>query len=128
MEGVAVRGRAVWRVLTLALFLVFMLVPLLATVLFSVSTRWDRSIWPEGLTLRWWQAVTARSAFQDTLLNSLAVAAATVAVSIVLSRRRRIGPTAGAEAKPWIEFAIALRASGVVLALAYPFIPACRSH
>ena len=56
------RRRTAWRVLTLVLFLIFMLVPLLATVLFSVSTRWDRTIWPEGFTLRWWQAVTARSA------------------------------------------------------------------
>jgi len=62
VEGDAVKGRAGWRVLALGLFLVFMLVPLLATVLFSVSTRWDRTIWPEGYTVRWWQAVTARSA------------------------------------------------------------------
>ena len=114
------RGRVLWRAVALALFLAFMLVPLLATVLFSVSTRWDRTIWPEGFTLRWWQAVTARSAFQDTLLNSLAVAAATVAVSVAL-----VTPTAYwahlrvPRAKPWIEFLaiVPFGLPGVVLAL-----------
>jgi putative spermidine/putrescine transport system permease protein len=114
------RGRVVWRLCVLALFLGFMLVPLLATVLFSVSTRWDRTIWPEGLTLRWWQAVTARSAFQDTLLNSLGVAVATVAVSLAL-----VTPTAywahlrAPKARPWIEFLaiVPFGLPGVVLAL-----------
>ncbi|HSB79987.1 MAG TPA: ABC transporter permease [Candidatus Methylomirabilis sp.] len=114
------RGRAAWRAVTLGLFLVFMLVPLLATVLFSVSTRWDRTIWPEGLTLRWWQAVTARSAFQTTLMHSLTVAAATVAVSVAL-----VTPTAywahlrAQRARPWIEFLaiVPFGLPGVVLAL-----------
>jgi len=120
VEGDAVRGRVVWRVLALALFLGFMLVPLLATVLFSVSTRWDRTIWPEGLTLRWWQAVTARPAFQDTLLNSLAVAAATVAVSVALVTPTAYWAHLGApKAKPWIEFLaiVPFGLPGVVLAL-----------
>jgi putative spermidine/putrescine transport system permease protein len=46
------KGRAPWRILMLGLFLAFMLGPILATVLFSVSIRWDRTIWPEGFTLR----------------------------------------------------------------------------
>jgi putative spermidine/putrescine transport system permease protein len=120
VEGGAVKGRAAWRAATLALFLVFMLVPLLATVLFSVSTRWDRTIWPEGFTLRWWQAVTARSAFQTTLLHSLAVAATTVAASVAL-----VTPTAywvhlwAPKARPWIEFLaiVPFGLPGVVLAL-----------
>jgi len=114
------RGQAAWRFVVLALFLTFMLVPLLATVLFSVSIRWDRSLWPEGFTLRWWQAVTARSAFQDTLLHSLAVGAATVAVSVAL-----VTPTAYwahlrvPKAKPWIELLaiVPFGLPGVVLAL-----------
>ena len=44
------RGTA-WRAVVIALFLLFMIVPVIATALFSVATRWDRSIWPEGLTL-----------------------------------------------------------------------------
>ena len=78
------KRQAAWRAAVIVLFLVFMIVPVIATALFSISTRWDRTIWPEGLTLAWWVKVTGRSAFQDTLVNSLAVALATVAVSLVL--------------------------------------------
>jgi putative spermidine/putrescine transport system permease protein len=113
------RGTA-WRTIVLGLFLLFMLVPVLATVLFSVSTRWDRTIWPEGLTLAWWQRVTARSAFRDTLENSLAVGLASVVASAVL-----IVPTAYwvhlrvPRAKAWIELLaiVPFGLPGVVLAL-----------
>lgn len=113
------RGTA-WRAVVIALFLVFMIVPIIATALFSVATRWDRTIWPEGLTLAWWAKVTARSAFQDTLFNSLAVALATVAVSLLL-----VTPSAYwvhlrvPRARPWIELLaiIPFGLPGVVLAL-----------
>jgi putative spermidine/putrescine transport system permease protein len=114
------KGGAAWRAVTIVLFLVFMIVPVIATALFSVATRWDRTIWPEGLTLAWWVKVTSRSAFQDTLVNSLAVALATVAVSLVL-----VTPTAYwvhvrvQRARPWIELLaiIPFGLPGVVLAL-----------
>ncbi len=109
-----------WRALVLGAFLFFMIVPLVATALFSFATRWDRSILPEDLTLAWWIKVTARSAFQDTLLNSLLVALATVLVSVAL-----VVPTAylahlkAPRAKPWIELVaiVPFGLPGVVLAL-----------
>ena len=52
------------------LFLIFMIVPVIATLMFSVSTRWDRTLWPEGLTLDWWKAVTSHKLFLLTLKNS----------------------------------------------------------
>ena len=113
------RGTA-WRVVILALFLVFMVVPLVATALFSVATRWDRTIWPEGLTLAWWQKVTARSAFQETLLNSLAVALATVVGSAVLITFTAYWAHLHVpRAKGWIELLaiVPFGLPGVVLAL-----------
>ncbi|MCC7165734.1 MAG: ABC transporter permease [Anaerolineae bacterium] len=78
-----------WRPAVLGLFLMFMLVPLAATVLFSISTRWDRTIFPEGLTLQWWFKVTERSAFVDTLTNSLILSFVTVLLALLL-----VAPTA----------------------------------
>lgn len=108
------------RALVLIPFLAFMLVPLLATLLFSVAIRWDRTIWPEGFTLAWWQKVTARAAFPETLLNSLAVALASVGASALL-----VTPTAYwahlrlPRAKVWIELmaVVPFGLPGVVLAL-----------
>jgi putative spermidine/putrescine transport system permease protein len=97
-----------------------MILPVVATVLFSVATRWDRTIWPEDLTLAWWIKVTERSAFKRTLINSSLVAMATVAVSTIL-----VTPTVYwahlrlPRAKIWIELMaiIPFGLPGVVLAL-----------
>ncbi|MEX1206662.1 MAG: ABC transporter permease [Dongiaceae bacterium] len=115
------RRQITWRAPVLTLFLLFMIAPVIATALFSFATRWDRTIWPEDLTLAWWIKVTARSAFQRTLLNSIYVALATVVVSAVL-----VTPTACwahlrlPGAKPWIELIaiVPFGLPGVVLALA----------
>ncbi len=65
------------RTMIIVLFLLFMIIPVLATMLFSVSTKWDKSILPEGLTLEWWLTVTARKAFLLTLRNSFIVSLVT---------------------------------------------------
>jgi putative spermidine/putrescine transport system permease protein len=61
-----------------------MFLPILATYVFSVAVRWDRSILPEGLTLDWY-----RTAFQDrwfliVFTHSITLSAATVLTSVVL--------------------------------------------
>lgn len=77
-------SRSPWRFLVFFLFLVFMILPLVATFMFSISVRWDRTIWPEGLTTEWWQAVTSTGAFRLTLRNSFAVSLATMLCLLVL--------------------------------------------
>ena len=113
------RGQA-WRLPVLALFILFMIVPVLATALFSVATRWDKTIWPEGLTLAWWSKVISRSAFRDTLTNSVMISAVSVTFSAAL-----VTPAAYSvhvrfqHFKPWLEFLslIPFALPGVVLAL-----------
>jgi putative spermidine/putrescine transport system permease protein len=110
-----------WRSIILGAFLVFMVVPLLATLVFSVSTRWDRSLWPEGYTLRWWTDVTTRPLFTLTLRNSFIASFATMLCLLVL-----VTPTAYwmklkvERAKPIVELitSFSFGVPGVVLALA----------
>jgi len=110
-----------WRAPVIGSFIAFMVVPVIATALFSVATRWDRTLWPEGLTLNWWIKVSSRSAFLDTLMNSLWLSALSVLVSLIL-----VVPAAYLvharmpRAKPWLEFLslVPFSLSGVVLALA----------
>jgi len=61
-----------------------MIVPVIATFIFSISTRWDRTIWPEGYTLKWWQTVIERPAFSRTLKNSFIASLATMLCLLVL--------------------------------------------
>jgi putative spermidine/putrescine transport system permease protein len=115
------KDRAFWRYLILTLFTLFMVIPLIATLLFSVSTRWDHTILPEGLTLQWWLAATGRRAFGLTLKNSFIVAFWTVLLSVIL-----VTPTAFwahlrvPKGKPLIELMTILPFGipGVILALA----------
>ncbi|MGB6420355.1 MAG: ABC transporter permease [Anaerolineales bacterium] len=109
------------RFLLLGFFLVYMIVPLIATVAFSFAVRWDRTILPEGLTLEWWIAATTRRAFSSALKNTLFLSFATTGFSILL-----MTPTAYwayqrvPKAKPIIEVLTIMPFGipGVVLALA----------
>jgi len=115
------KNRGIMRGTMLGIFLFYMIIPLVATVIFSVSTRWDHTILPEGLTMEWWQAVTSRRAFGLTLRNSMIIAFWTVLFSVLL-----VTPTAYwahmrvPKAKPWIELMTILPFGipGVILALA----------
>jgi putative spermidine/putrescine transport system permease protein len=111
----------IWRVVVITLFLLFMIVPVVATLLFSFSTRWDRSLWPEGLTLEWWKAVTSHKAFLLTLKNSFIASFATMFCLLAL-----VTPTTYwmqlrvPRARPIVELitSFSFGVPGVVLALA----------
>ena len=109
-----------WRAPVIGVFVAFMTVPVIATALFSVATRWDRTLWPEGLTLSWWIKVASRSAFTDTLLNSFWVAIISVLVSlIIVVPAAYLAHTRLPHVKPWLEFLsiVPFSLPGVVLAL-----------
>ncbi len=73
----------------IGLFLGYLLVPIAATVLFSVSTRWDRTMLPEGLTGEWYSGVFVEPEFVTALGRSILISAATVVGSVLL-----VAPTA----------------------------------
>lgn len=66
-----------WRAVVITLFVGFMVIPVVATIIFSVSTRWDRTILPEGYTIEWWNKVTSNTAFRLTLRNSFYISIGT---------------------------------------------------
>lgn len=115
------KTRDAWRIIFITLFLLFMIVPVIATLLFSFSTRWDRTLWPEGWTLNWWIAVTSHKAFLLTLKNSFIASFATMLCLLVL-----VTPTAYwmelrvPKGKPIVELisSFSFGVPGVVLALA----------
>ena len=116
------------------LFILYMLVPIIATYIFSVATRWDRTIMPEGYTIEWYLKAFVHPYFVSTLRNSFIVSIAAVIFGLAL-----IGPTAYwvharlPAAKPMLDVLTILPFGipGVVLALAlirvYNFPPIARS-
>lgn len=78
------KKRPVFRYLIVILFLIYMLLPIIATYIFSLATRWDRTVLPEGYT---WAAYTNAfnlSYFTITLKNSLILAVSACLVSFVI--------------------------------------------
>lgn len=123
-----------WQIFMVGFFLFYMLVPIISTYVFSVATRWDRTILPEGYTLEFYKRAFDASYFTITLRNSLILSVATVLVSLFV-----IVPTVYwvhtrlAGAKPLLDVLMILPFGipTVVLALAlvqvYNFPPLARS-
>jgi putative spermidine/putrescine transport system permease protein len=70
--------------MSIILFLVYMFLPILATYVFSIAIRWDRSILPEGLTFEWYQTAFQDRWFLIVFRHSITISAITVLVSTLL--------------------------------------------
>jgi putative spermidine/putrescine transport system permease protein len=68
--------------LIIAAFLFYMLLPIVATYAFSIATRWDRTILPEGLTFDWYKAAFTDKWFTIVFKNSLVLSISTVIASV----------------------------------------------
>lgn len=109
-----------WRTTVIVAFLAFMIIPVIATLAFSLSTRWDRSILPEGFTFQWWQTVTERGAFKLTLKNSMIVSLVTaLCLGILVTPSVYWAHVRLPKSKPVFEMmsAFSFGIPGVVLAL-----------
>src|SRR5512140_1776029 len=73
-----------WQVIAIVLFLFYMLLPIISTYVFSVATRWDRTILPEGYTLEFYVKAIQASYFTITLRNSFILSISTVLVSLLI--------------------------------------------
>ena len=70
--------------LVIGAFLFYMLLPIVATYAFSIATRWDRSILPEGLTFDWYKAAFTDKWFTIVFKNSLVLSISTVIASVLV--------------------------------------------
>jgi putative spermidine/putrescine transport system permease protein len=123
-----------WQVLMIVLFLFYMLLPIVSTYAFSIATRWDRTILPEGYTLKFYGEAFKASYFVSTLRNSFILSIAAVLVGLII-----VVPTVYwvhtrlPNAKPLLDVLMILPFGipTVVLALAliqvYNFAPIARS-
>jgi putative spermidine/putrescine transport system permease protein len=123
-----------WQIAMVGFFLFYMFVPIISTYMFSIATRWDRTILPEGYTIEFYKTAFDASYFTITLRNSLILSLATVLVSLLI-----IVPTVFwvhtrlVLAKPLLDVLMILPFGipTVVLALAlvrvYNFAPLARS-
>ena len=122
------------QIFIVGIFIFYMILPIIATYIFSIATRWDRTILPEGYSLEGYMEATTNPYFFITLKNSLVLSVASVLVSLFV-----VVPTVYwvhvklHSAKPLLDLLMILPFGipGVVLALAlvqvYNFQPISRS-
>lgn len=103
-----------------AIAVVFLISPTLIVLLTSVTASASLKFPPDGLSLRWYQALLGADQMQSAALTSLIVALATTAISVVLGLGAALALTRGRS--PLLKFADALFFSPLVLpALAFGF-------
>lgn len=101
--------------------LLYLTLPLLATLLFSLATVWSKSILPEGYTLEWYKAAITDDRFMPTALHTLQATFGAAVISPLLVVPALLAVHLRApKMKPWLEFLsiIPWALPGVVLALA----------
>lgn len=77
------KQRSIVGPLSILLFLAYMFVPIVATYVFSIAVRWDRSILPEGLTFDWYRTAFEDRWFLIVFQHSITISAVSVLVSVL---------------------------------------------
>lgn len=78
-----VSARPTISALALVALLVVVLVPMLALLLYGVTTRWDRHWWPEGPTLRWMAEAVLDPRVQAAVVRTAVLALASASLALV---------------------------------------------
>jgi putative spermidine/putrescine transport system permease protein len=123
-----------WQGLMVGFFFFYMFLPIVSTYVFSIATRWDRTILPEGFTLQFYGKAFQASYFLSSLKNSFILSLSTVLVSLVLIvptvfwvqiRLKRVKPLL--EVLMILPFGIPTVVLALALIQVYTFAPLARS-
>jgi putative spermidine/putrescine transport system permease protein len=71
------------QILLVGLFIAYMVLPIIATYIFSIATKWDVTLMPEGYTFDWYEKALDDPYFGITLTNSFIVSIAAVLVGLL---------------------------------------------
>lgn len=73
-----------WHRVVITLLLLFLATPILATLLYSLSSSWGATVLPDGVTLRWYLTLWMEPRFQDVFLRSMALNVGSLALSALV--------------------------------------------
>ena len=76
--------RPFYHYLTIGIVLLYLVVPLLGTILYSFATNWHKTILPEGLTIHWYQELFGDPKFLEALGRSLIFSLSATVLSLVI--------------------------------------------
>lgn len=70
--------------LSFALVMLYLFFPVIATVLYSLATEWNSTIFPEGLTVKWFAQLYADPRFLQAFGRSFLLSSLTTIVAVVI--------------------------------------------
>lgn len=76
--------RGILSKLIIVLIFAYLFFPIIATLLFSVATRWSTTILPEGYTLSYYKVLFSSPEFVHALVRTVNVSFATIILSILI--------------------------------------------
>ncbi|MDQ7093080.1 ABC transporter permease [Desulfosporosinus sp. PR] len=76
--------RGIFSRVVLIIILAYLFFPIIATLLFSLATKWSTTILPEGYTLSYYQQLFNSPEFIQALLRTIFVSFATIILSILI--------------------------------------------
>ncbi len=115
------RSGAIFRGMVIVLVVVFFLLPLISTFLFSVATVWSRTVLPEGYTLDWYRESFADARVRAGIRRSLFATTCAILLGLGVVIPALVWSHLRAPRfKKWLEFLSILpwALPGIVLALA----------
>ncbi len=65
--------------------MIYLFIPVIATFLYSIATKWQTTLLPEGLTLKWYIMLFSDTRFLAALGRSLLVATLSLSISMVVT-------------------------------------------
>ncbi|MFD0767788.1 ABC transporter permease [Bacillus sp. CGMCC 1.60114] len=69
---------------TIGIVFLYLFIPLLATILYSFATNWNRTILPEGLTLQWYSNLFSDMRFIEAFGRSLLLSLGSTVLAIII--------------------------------------------
>jgi putative spermidine/putrescine transport system permease protein len=66
----------------MTVLIIYLIAPIIATIIYSFSTVWVKTILPEGITIKWYLQLVSNSDFGTALLRSLLLGVLTTLISL----------------------------------------------
>lgn len=76
--------RPFYHYVTIAIVMLYLIIPLLGTFLYSFATEWNHTILPEGLSFEWYQRLFSDTRFIDSFIRSLLISLGTTAIAVLI--------------------------------------------
>jgi len=76
--------KKVTKFLSITVLVLYLIIPLLGTILYAFSTDWSNTILPQGFTLRWFIQLLTNAEFLMALLRSTLISAVAVLIAVLL--------------------------------------------